>query len=80
MVVMRVIFMVIVIFCVLVAACASQEKVARTKMSSRYHKKEHPRSQADINSLTYSTRKKKNNKPGFFKQLFPGKKSYYAGN
>jgi hypothetical protein len=80
MILMRVIFMIIVIFCMLAAGCASQGISSKTKMSSKYHKKEYPRSQANINSLTYSSNRKKNNKPGFFKRIFPGKKSYFAGN
>ena len=77
---MRVIFMIIAVFCMVAAGCASQGKSSKTKMSSKYHKKEYPRNQANINSLTYSTKKNKDYKPGFFKQLFPGRKRYYAGN
>ncbi len=76
---MRVISMIILVFCLLAGACASQGKTNKTKISTQYHKKEYPRNQANINSLQYTKRKKpKQNKPPFFKRLFPGKKSYYA--
>lgn len=77
---MRVIFLISVVFCLMAGACASQGKTNKTKMSHKYHKKEYPSNQADINSLQYTGKKKnKHNKPGFFKRLFPGRKSYYAG-
>jgi ABC-type oligopeptide transport system substrate-binding subunit len=78
---MRVNFMILAVFCLLAGACASQGSSSKTKMSSKYHKKEYPRNQANINSLQYDSKKKKDkNKPGFFKTLFPGKKSSYASN
>ena len=77
---MRVISMIIIVFCLLAGACASHGKTNKTKISTKYHKKEYPRNQANINSLQYikHSNKKKHNKPPFFKRLFPGKKSYYA--
>jgi ABC-type oligopeptide transport system substrate-binding subunit len=77
---MRVISMIILVFCLLAGACASQgNKTNKTKISTKYHKKEYPKSQANINSLQYTKRKKtKQKKPGLFKRLFPSKKSYYA--
>ena len=76
---MRVISIIILVFCLLAGACASQGKTNKTKISTKYHKKEYPKNQANINSLHYTKRKKsKQKKPGLFKRLFPGKKSYYA--
>ena len=76
---MRVISMIILIFCLLAGACANQGHTNKTKISTKYHNKEYPKNQAKINSLQYTKRKKsKQKKPGFFKRLFPGKKSYYA--
>jgi hypothetical protein len=75
---MRIISMSIIVFCLLAGACASQGHTNKTKISRNYHKKEHNKNQANINSLQYSTKKRKKNKQGFFGWLFPGKKSYYA--
>jgi len=77
---MRVISMIIVVFCLLAGACASQGQTNKTKISTKYHKKEYPKNQANINSLQYTkhSKRKGHNKPGLFKRLFPGKKSYYA--
>lgn len=66
---MRVIFMIIALFCLLAANCAPAGKAGKTRMSQKYHKKEFPRNQANINSLQYSTKKKNKNKKGFFEWL-----------
>jgi len=77
---MRVIFIAIVAICLIAGACTSQGSAYKTNISRKYHKKEHSKHQSNINSLQYTkqTNKSKGNKPGFFKRLFPGKKSYYA--
>lgn len=78
---MRIIFLISIVFSLLIGACATQGSAGKTKISQRYHKKEYPRNQANINSLQYNTTiKKTKKKPGFFKRLFSGKKSYYASH
>ena len=78
---MRVIFIIILGFSLLAGACSSQGKTNKTKISQKYHKKEYPKNQANINSLHYSKNaKKKQKQPGFFKRLFSGNKNYYANN
>ena len=77
---MRVISIVLVSICLIAGACTSQGSAYKTKISHKYHKKEHSKNQANINSLQYTKQSKnsKGNKPGFFKRMFSGKKSYYA--
>ena len=79
---MRIIFIILITFSLVAGGCASQGNTNKTKISQKYHKKEYPKSQANINSMNYGTKKKKkkNKKPGPFKRLFSGKKSYYANN
>lgn len=76
----RVIFIALVAICLIAGACTSQGSAYKTKISHKYHKKEHTKHQANINSLHYASKanKSKKNKPGFFKRIFPGKKSYTA--
>ncbi len=80
---MRVIFTLLIVFSFLFGSCAPHRQTNKTKISQKYHKKEYPKNQANINSLNYSSSRKTKpsaNKPGFFRKVFPKKKSYYAGN